>query len=326
VLKDGRSGAVVGHVRLGAYSPAPDATTLFGVIDCDGGSRHGNPLADPLGTALAILDSLERLGIHGHLEQSGGGRGWHVWVFFTCPVPASRVRRLLFAVVPGDAKLVNGTEADARRNAGIEVFPKQNHIAVGGLGNMVWLPWWHGARGGANQFHQIRPGGELLPSMPNAFWTVSDAELREALGRLPRNPPAEDARLEEDARPRAPREAVPPDCRGSVQATYLLWRALARVAPGRPNGRNDTGLWLACQLRDNGCTESQAAAVMCSYASRVPLGPHPYTEDEALATLASAYLRPRREPWSNPASQRRGVGRGGWHRHRITIIRFSVEV
>src|SRR5262245_46550216 len=144
VTAAGSSGTSTGRFRLGTYSPAPDGTTLFGCVDCDGGGRHGNPLADPLGVALELLNRLDNLGLSAYVERSGGGGGWHVWVFFSASVPAALVRRLLFALVPRDAELKDGSLANPEANEGIEVFPKQDKIEPDGLGNMVWLPWWSG--------------------------------------------------------------------------------------------------------------------------------------------------------------------------------------
>ena len=76
-------------------------------------------------------------------------------------------------------------------------------------------------------------------------------------------------------------------------AEYYLQRALAIAQPGN---RNDTGFWLACQLRDLGLDESEAENYMIRYAEGAPHGEHPYTVDEALATLRSAYRRDPREP------------------------------
>jgi len=75
----------------------------------------------------------------------------------------------------------------------------------------------------------------------------------------------------------------------------LLGMALQRVGPGK---RNIVGFWLAAQLRDNGYARAWATSIMLSYQSAVAaLGDHPYTEAEALRTLASAYSTPPREPW-----------------------------
>jgi len=76
-------------------------------------------------------------------------------------------------------------------------------------------------------------------------------------------------------------------------AEYYLQRALAEARPGN---RNDTGFWLAVQLRDLGLTEAKAEPYMRQYAAAVPQGDEPYTEEEALASLRSAYKGTPREP------------------------------
>lgn len=86
---------------------------------------------------------------------------------------------------------------------------------------------------------------------------------------------------------------------GRVDAERLVHMALDRVGA---EGRNDAGMWLACQLRDNGYPESEAQSMMMSYRGRVPGvnakgEDEPYTEHEALATVQQAYTRAAREPW-----------------------------
>ena len=75
-----------------------------------------------------------------------------------------------------------------------------------------------------------------------------------------------------------------------------LEKALAKATGG---SRNDVGLWLACQLRDNRVPHPGAKEIMCEYARRVPQASDrtPYTKREALATLHQAYDgRAPREP------------------------------
>jgi putative DNA primase/helicase len=95
----------------------------------------------------------------------------------------------------------------------------------------------------------------------------------------------------------------PPDLvsnRERVDPDRLICKALDRVAA---DGRNNSGLWLACQLRDNRYSESEALPFMRSYCGRVP-GTNAkgeleaYTEQEALATIREAYSRPARKPWN----------------------------
>jgi hypothetical protein len=84
-----------------------------------------------------------------------------------------------------------------------------------------------------------------------------------------------------------------------VTAELLIEMALSRVCEG---GRNNAGMWLACQCRDNGYTESEARAIMQAFQSACPAfdqhgEKQPYTITEAMATVRSAFSRPAREPW-----------------------------
>lgn len=75
-------------------------------------------------------------------------------------------------------------------------------------------------------------------------------------------------------------------------AEHWLQRALGKVAPGN---RNETGFWLACQLRDSGLTYLAALIVMRRYQEGVPASDHAYTVAEASASLDQAFLQPARE-------------------------------
>ncbi|MFH0902310.1 MAG: hypothetical protein V2A73_16890, partial [Pseudomonadota bacterium] len=182
--RDGQADRQIGRFRIGSYTPAVDGTTRWLAVDCDGGAAHGSPLADPTATALRIVAAVEALGLPVSLEKSGGGKGWHVWILFSPAVPATKVRALGFAICPRDALLTDGTAADPERGHGLEIFPKSNKIKVGGVGGMVWLPWWDGARGDANWFFRRRPDGALEAYVPTDFSTATEAELDAALARL----------------------------------------------------------------------------------------------------------------------------------------------
>ncbi len=72
----------------------------------------------------------------------------------------------------------------------------------------------------------------------------------------------------------------------------LLDKAISQATQGN---RNQTGLWLACQLRDNGYSQAAAESIMLDYVNQVQgNGSQPYSNQEALATLKSAFSRPAR--------------------------------
>jgi hypothetical protein len=92
-----------------------------------------------------------------------------------------------------------------------------------------------------------------------------------------------------------------------VDTERLIRRALEMA----PRGRNDAGMWLACQLRDNGYSSTDADAAMRNYRSRVlstnAKGQRePYTQSEVKATLRQAYSRPAREPWKKRSTRPHG--------------------
>lgn len=89
-----------------------------------------------------------------------------------------------------------------------------------------------------------------------------------------------------------PRPAAPARCEDDA-GRFWLGKALARTTVGN---RNDTGHWLACQLRDARVAADEAERVMAEYADRCPRGDEPYTVAEAVATVRSAYRTPAREP------------------------------
>ena len=93
--------------------------------------------------------------------------------------------------------------------------------------------------------------------------------------------------------PAAPPRPTPrPDLNGHADAAgHWLGKALARCSEGT---RNETGLWLAVQLRDAGLSEAEAESVAHEYADRVPGSG--YTVSEATASVASAFARPARDP------------------------------
>ena len=163
-----------GIYRVGSYQLDESSNCKWLCIDFDGGDDHHGALADPLGCAFTTITGLINCGLAPYLEKSGGGQGWHVWVFFNEPVAAKLVRQLALECVPKSAPLVReipnvGKFAKPESGIGIEVFPKQDTLPSKGYGNQVWLPWFHGASKGGNQFYKRNPAdNELIAWYPDA--------------------------------------------------------------------------------------------------------------------------------------------------------------
>ena len=179
-----------GHFRLGSYTPDLDGNTRWICIDLDG-PGHSDALADPEGAARATYAAFAAAKIPAHIEQSGGGKGWHIWVFFDTPISAKLARRFARTLVPDDLRLVRGGVAVPRRNRGVEIFPKVDRLKdASRLGNLVWLPWFHGAPEGANQFYR-EDGNGLTLYDPDDFETVTQKAVEQAVEVAPATNPEE---------------------------------------------------------------------------------------------------------------------------------------
>ena len=100
----------------------------------------------------------------------------------------------------------------------------------------------------------------------------------------------------------------------SIPAQTLLARALHLIRKNK--GRNDTGFWLACQLRDNGYALDATRDVLREYVEQVPKENskgkiEPYTLEEAFASVNSAFHEAARDAWTVTAPASSGKGGNG---------------
>ena len=139
---------------------ALDAETL--ARHCNGGPARGVALIKP-GESVTLVACLDFDSHRGEVEwpemavragrvhdaltlawgmepaafRSTGGRGVHIWLMWDEPQDAYTVRSWL-ADVLASCGLKAGV--GSLRAGEVEVFPKQNDVAVGGYGNQVFLP------------------------------------------------------------------------------------------------------------------------------------------------------------------------------------------
>lgn len=163
-----------------------------------------------------------------------------------------------------------GPGIDTRGDGGYVVAPPSNHISGR---NYAWDVDYH---------------IEDIPIAKVPDWVV--AKLQPQPSQAPAAPSLEPAEASEEK-----------------GARILDW-SLRRVKRGA--GRNETGLQLACQLRDNGFTLEQARSYMALFQKKVVgLGDHPYDLDEAEHALRQAFRRAARAPWREPGRVYIGDGR-----------------
>ncbi len=121
------------HPRTAPALPAPKPTYVWGT--------HPFLAADFDKTtwekdALAFLETCRTHDVPAALERSRSGKGGHVWIFFAQPTPAVVARKL------GSFLLTKTMER--RPEIGLDsydrLFPSQDTMPQGGLGNLIALP------------------------------------------------------------------------------------------------------------------------------------------------------------------------------------------
>jgi superfamily II DNA or RNA helicase len=86
--------------------------------------------------ALAYLKAARTVGASAALEVSRSGVGAHVWLFFTAPVPAVTARQVGTGLLR-EAIAVRGRMDLASYD---RLFPSQDVVQIGGLGNLIAAP------------------------------------------------------------------------------------------------------------------------------------------------------------------------------------------
>lgn len=91
--------------------------------------------------SLIIADVARASGFQMAIEKSFSGNGAHLWLFFSEPIPASKARKLAFSFLNSacqKSKSINLKSFD-------RIFPSQDSIEEGGLGNLIMMPLLFGA-------------------------------------------------------------------------------------------------------------------------------------------------------------------------------------
>jgi superfamily II DNA or RNA helicase len=112
----------------GVYPLLPDETCWFLAADFDQSTWQED--------SCAFLETCQIHDVPAGLERSRSGKGGHVWIFFSEPIPAKLAREL------GSYLLTKTME----QNSGIgfesydRLFPNQDTLPQGGFGNLIALP------------------------------------------------------------------------------------------------------------------------------------------------------------------------------------------
>ena len=123
-----------GNIVAGVYPMLADETCCFLAMDFDGTGWQEN---------ISVLrDICGESNIPAAIERSRSGKGGHVWFFFQEPLPAALARR--FGTVLLTLAMSRRHELDF--SSYDRLFPSQDTMPQGGLGNLIALPLQKTAR------------------------------------------------------------------------------------------------------------------------------------------------------------------------------------
>lgn len=194
----GRMGCGIGFINPG------QSTTRLALLDLDAHNGETS-FDDMLQTADRLCAALEAVGLRPMAFKSSGGSGIHIWMIFNTPQDAHSVRHQLWGVL----KKVGLTDGTGGVVSGeVEVFPKQDRVAVGKDGNLAIIPFWNKSELLVDEF-----GLGLSIATPESaagvVWLTSDP-VPHVVNAVPE---------------RTPGDAAAPDSAEKIK------RALAAVAP-----------------------------------------------------------------------------------------------
>ncbi|MCK0097499.1 DUF5906 domain-containing protein [Yoonia sp. F2084L] len=127
---------LTGEQPIGCYFVLEDACQVA-VIDFDDHDKSMN-WEDMAALAKTVVDRLIDGGFHPLCCRSGGGAGLHIWLFWPKPQSAKLMKAFLRALV-ASCGFKHGTKGVL--DGEVEVFPKNDRVRVGSLGNLVALPY-----------------------------------------------------------------------------------------------------------------------------------------------------------------------------------------
>jgi hypothetical protein len=255
-----------GEMTVGTYPINPgDQTVKFLAFDVDGRDEALT------GEAVRSLLSEIRKDVPGEavlVERSR--RGYHVWVFFRPPVPATFANRFGLELARRTAVPVTTKNPDLH----LEVFPKQFSASEKQPGNLIKLPLGvHALSGRRTEFVS-----------PEDFSTVLDPVS--ALSSVRPWSPPESLVESLSAPPKVEGRATGP----VVVGDYPCWE---RMAAGAQEGmRHNVAFALACHFRDKGIPVDAAVALLRRWWETLPQPPRaasPYPWGDAERAVRDAY-------------------------------------
>jgi len=126
--------------RSGVYPLIPPDECRFVAADIDDHAGDGD-IRVLVETVWQVVPTARHYHINVYLEQSSGGGGVHLWIFFSERVKASSARRLLYRLIVAaglEQMVLHGFTGGGNFD---RLFPAQDALAPGKLGNLIAAPY-----------------------------------------------------------------------------------------------------------------------------------------------------------------------------------------
>jgi superfamily II DNA or RNA helicase len=137
-----------GDIIIGIYPLQIDDRVNFLAFDFDKENWFEN--------AKQLTKFCQSIDLPAHLERSISGNGGHLWIFFSQSVSAAKVREFGFTLLEKA-----GIVGISRDKSGFDrIFPNQDFLQEGGLGNLIALPL---------QYHARQKGNTLFLDPDNTY-------------------------------------------------------------------------------------------------------------------------------------------------------------
>jgi len=133
VVRQLKNPDIHGQNAIGIYPMLPGNVCCFMAIDLDEETWQQD--------SLSLANAARVSGFQMAIERSFSGNGAHLWLFFSEPVPAYKARKLAFSFIDKACQCSKTLSLKSYDR----VFPSQDIVEEGGLGNLILMPLFFGA-------------------------------------------------------------------------------------------------------------------------------------------------------------------------------------
>ncbi len=144
---------LLGEIIIGVYPIQLDDRVNFLVFDFDKENSFKN--------AVKLMNFCLSVNLPAYLERSKSGYGTHLWIFLSQPISAAKVRNFAFKIL----EKANITLLNREKSGFDRIFPNQDFLQDGGLGNLIALPL---------QYHAAQKGNTLFLDVDNGYCPYQD--------------------------------------------------------------------------------------------------------------------------------------------------------